>query len=193
MRSALLSLLLLGACAGARPYDYSREPDPRRAEYIIGPADQLSVQVWKNPELSKDVSVRPDGTVTLPLIGDIKAAGQTPTQLREEIVRQLGRFVRGEGLVVTVGVTGVNSYTFTVSGNVERAGVYSSQRYVTVLEAIQLAGGPNRFASPGGIEIYRRDAEGKVRAIPIDYPALLAGRRPESNVAILAGDQINVP
>lgn len=190
---ALLALLFLGACATPRPYDYSHEPDPRKSEYVVGPADQLSVQVWKNPELSRDVAVRPDGTITLPLIGDVKAAGRTPSQLRDEITKQLGKFVRGDGLVVTVGVMGVNSYAFTVSGNVERAGVYSSQRYVTVLEAIQLAGGPNRFASPTGTTLYRRDAEGAVRAIPINYPALLNGKQPEANLAILSGDQINVP
>jgi polysaccharide export outer membrane protein len=101
--------------------------------------------------------------------------------------------VRDEGVVVTVAVTGVNSYSFTISGNVERPGVYSSQKYVTVLEAVQLAGGPNRFASPGGTRLLRRDKAGKLREIPINYPAVLEGKQPEANLALIAGDQLYVP
>lgn len=187
-------LALLSACTTAKVrYDYSREPDPRKSEYVIGVSDHLSITVWKTPDLSRDAIVRPDGTITLPLIGDLAANGLTPSQLREEITRQLARFVRDEGTVVTVAVTAVNSYSFTVSGSVERPGVYGSQKYVTVLEAIQLAGGPNRFASARETKLLRRDREGKVRVIPIDYPAVLAGAQPEANLALLAGDQLYVP
>lgn len=195
MKLAILGLLaLLGACAGSKiKYDYAKEPDPRRSEYVIGVSDHLSVQVWKNPEVSRDAIVRPDGTITLPLIGDLVANGRTPTQLKEEITRQLAKYVRDEGAVVTVAVTAVNSYSFAVAGNVERPGVYTSQRYVTVLEAVQLAGGPNRFASPRKTRLLRRDAAGKLRTIPIDYPAVLDGKQPEANLALLSGDQIYVP
>jgi polysaccharide biosynthesis/export protein len=195
MRCILLALpVLLGACGSPRvKYDYSKEPDPRRNEYVIGVADHLAIHVWKNPELSQDAIVRPDGTITIPLIGDLEANGRTPSQLRDDITKQLAKYVRDEGVVVTVAVTGVNSYTFTVSGNVERPGVYSSTKYVTVLEAVQLAGGPNRFASPRDTRILRRDRAGKLREIPIDYPAVLEGKRPEANLALIAGDQLYVP
>ena len=187
--------LLLAACRGHVSFDYSKEPDPRLKEYVIGASDQLSIQVWRNPEVSREVTVRPDGTITLPLIGDLNADGRTPSELRDDITKQLTKFVRGEGVVVTVAVMAVNSYNFTVSGNVERSGVYNSQRYVTVLEAMQLAGGPNRFASPGGTRLTRRPVArgGKPRIIPIDYPALLEGKQPEANLVLISGDQIYVP
>ena len=189
-------VLLLAGCASTAPqrgFDYSKEPDPRGAEYVIGVADSLSITVWKTPEFSRDVVVRPDGTITLPLLGDIHADGKTPSQLRAEIATQLAKFVRDEGAVVTVAVNAVNSYSFTVSGNVERPGVFSAPRYVTVLDAIQLAGGPSRFASPEGTQLVRRDKAGKVRVIPINYPKVLEGAEPQANLVLLAGDQIQVP
>ena len=198
MKKALLLLILLPvACATTghpvSAYDYSREPDPRRSEYVIGVADVLSILVWKYPDLSRDVTVRPDGTITLPLIGDLTANGRTPSQLKAEVVAQLAKYVRDESAVVTVAVTTVNSYGFTVSGAVERPGVFSSNKYVTVLEAIQLAGGPNRFANPRATQIMRRDKAGTLHIIPIDYQAVLDGSRPEANLALLAGDQVYVP
>jgi polysaccharide export outer membrane protein len=187
---------VVSACAGAPApvhYDYSRELDPRLHEYVVGVADRLTVQVWKNPDLSRDVVVRPDGTITLPLIGDLTADGRTPTQLRDEITRQLAKFVRDEGAVVTVAVSSVNSYSFVVTGNVAHPGVFTSQRYVTVLEAVQLAGGPTRFASVAETKLMRRDRAGRLRTIPINYSAVLDGSQPEANLALMTGDQLYVP
>jgi polysaccharide export outer membrane protein len=186
----------LGMCACAtvtHDYDYSKEPDPRRSEYVIGVSDRLSITVWKYPDLSRDVTVRPDGTITMPLIGDLVADGRTPTQLKAEIAKHLAEYVRDEGAVLTVSVTGVNSYSFTVTGNVTTPGVFTSQKYVTVLEAVQLAGGPSRFASPREMQLLRRDRDGKPRIIPIDYLAVLEGKQPEANLALIAGDQILMP
>ena len=194
MRRALPALLaFLVACGVRYHYDYRKEPDPRRSEYVIGVADHLSIQVWKNPDLSKDVTVRPDGTITIPLVGDLKADGLTPSALKDEIAQRLTKFVRSDGVLVTVAVTDVFSYSFTVSGNVEKPGVFASKKYVTVLEAVQLAGGPNRFASPKGTKLMRRDRKGELRVIPINYPAVLDGSQPEANLALLSGDQVYVP
>jgi polysaccharide biosynthesis/export protein len=193
-RALVLLVAMLGACASSRTgYDYSREPDPRKNEYVIGVADRLAIQVWKNPDLTTDAVVRPDGTITMPLIGDLTANGRTPTQLKGDIARQLSRYVKDEGAVVTVAVTGVNSYSFTVSGNVMTPGVFSSQKYVTVLDAVALAGGPNRFATASETQLTRRDKEGRTRVIPINYPAIVDGSQPEANLALLAGDRIHVP
>jgi polysaccharide biosynthesis/export protein len=199
MRRFVLALMLVnggGAACGGGPtihYDYAREPDPRKSEYVIGVADELAISVWKNPELSTRAVVRPDGTITMPLIGDLKAAGRTPTQLKDEVTRQLANFIRDEGAVVTIAITAVNSYSFTVSGNVERAGVFSSPKYVTVLEAVQLAGGPNRYASPEKMKLFRAGPDGKMKVIPINYEDLQAGKRLEANLALLPGDQLYVP
>jgi polysaccharide export outer membrane protein len=96
--------------------------------------------------------------------------------------------------VVTVAVTAINSYRFTVAGNIDRPGTYSASHYVTVAEALALAGGPNRYADPEDTVVIRTDGDkGSTRRIPIDYPAMQSGKRPEQNIALLSGDVIYVP
>lgn len=193
-RYVLALVLLAGAsglagCASVPPYDYRLEPDPRTFEFQVGPLDQLSVVVWKNPDLSAEVTVRPDGVITLPLIGDVKAAGRTPTDIQKEVAKRLGDFIRGEDIVVSVGVASVNSYQFTVMGSVERAGLYSSKAYVTVVEAVALAGGPNRFA---GNSVYvLRGAP--ARRIPVDLRRATSSEHADENLVVLRGDVIVVP
>lgn len=191
LRAPLVSLLLLASvgCATASTYDYKKEPDPRTSEYQVGPLDQLKVVVWKNQELSADVTVRPDGVVTLPLIGDVKAAGRTPTQIQKEISQRYANFIRVEESVVSVGVSQVNSLSFSISGNVEKAGVYSVKSYVTVLEAIATAGGANKYA--GNVAYIVRGTP--TRRIPIDLKEASSGEHPEQNVVVLRGDLIVVP
>lgn len=184
-----LSGALSGACGSTIPYDYKREPDPRTKEYEIGPLDQLKVVVWKNAELSAEVTVRPDGIITLPLIGDVKAAGRTPSQIQLEVAKRYSTYVRIEEAVVSVGVTQVNSYSFTISGNVEKAGVYKERSYVTAMEAIALAGGPNKYAGTAAY-IVRGSPP---RKIPIDLKRASSGEHPEENVVVLRGDLIVVP
>jgi len=195
-RSTLvLALLLLGAgCATTHaPYDYSREPDPRKGEFTLGPSDVLRITVWRNPELSTEAVVRPDGTISLPLVGDLQATGRTSVQLKEEIVKRLRAYLKDESAIVTVAVTAINSYRFVISGNVEHQGVFSANHFVTITEALALAGGPNRFADAAGTVIIRVDPNGTVRRIPIDYPGVLAGTRANENLPLIAGDTIYVP
>lgn len=181
----LVALVLLAGCAsGAPPYDYKREPDPRTSEFQIGPLDQLSITVWKNRDMSADVTVRPDGVVTLPLIGDVRAAGRTPTELQKEVGRRLGDFIKGEELVVSVGITAVNSYNFTILGAVERAGYYQARTYVTAVEAVAMAGGPNRFAG-NYVHIIRGTP---ARRIPIDLRRATSSEYANENLVILRGD-----
>ena len=190
---ALAWPLLPGCTHQARPYNYANEPDPRKQEFVLGPSDVLHINVWKNPDLSGDTVVRPDGTITLPLVGDIKAEGRTPAEIRTELTHRLGTFIKDDSAVVTVAVTAINSYRFTMSGNIERPGTYTSSHYVTVSEAMALAGGPNRYADPEDMVVIRTDTQHGMRRIPIDYPAMLAGKRPEQNVALLPGDVVYVP
>lgn len=192
--SASLALLLLAGCAPKAPnYDYSREPDPRRDEYVIGVSDTLAINVWKNPQLTTDVVVRPDGTITMPLVGDMVARGKTPSTLRQEIASRVAEFVKLDASEITVAVTGVNSYRFTISGEVQNPGVLTSQHYLTIAEAIALAGGFTRFAERNKITVSRRDDKGEVRTIPIVYDLVEDGTKPEMNIVVLAGDSIHVP
>jgi polysaccharide export outer membrane protein len=161
---------------------------------VVGPADQLRINVWRDSDLSLELRVRPDGTITLPLLGDIKAAGRTPSQIREDISRQLTKFVKSESpSQVTVALVAVNSYKFSVAGNVEHPGLFTSPYFVTVIEAMAMAGGPNRFAAPSSTVIVRTYSPGSTRQIPIDYETLKNGERPEQNIVVLAGDTIYVP
>jgi polysaccharide export outer membrane protein len=140
------------------------------------------------------VTVRPDGTIALPLVGEIPAAGRSAAQVKAEISKKLQTFVKDDANNVTVSVTAINSYRFVVNGNVEHTGVFASNRYVTVSEAVALAGGPNRFANPDETVIIRLDpsTNGKKR-IPIDYPAILKGTHPEQDLPLVAGDVVWVP
>jgi polysaccharide export outer membrane protein len=172
---------------------YKSEPDPRKAEFVIGISDDLLVTVWKNQQLTTQVTVRRDGTITMPLVGDVVAAGKTPSQLKQEIQSRLAEYIKLEGSEITVAVVGINSYRFTVSGEVGQPGIYTAKVYVTVAEALALAGGFTRFADRDDIVLMRRDKKGDVRKIPIVYSALASGDRPEMNLVVMAGDSIFVP
>jgi polysaccharide biosynthesis/export protein len=187
--SAMLATI---GCGSTQVFDYSQEPDPRRQEYVVGVADVVRINVWHMPELSVDARVPPDGTVTVPLVGDLPAAGRTVSALRSELESRLKPYVKDDSLKVTVVVSEVNSYQFTLAGNVEHPGLYSAHRYVTVTEAVALAGGPSRFASLSRVVLIRPVASGP-RRIPIDLAAIYSGKRSEANLVIIAGDTLYLP
>jgi polysaccharide export outer membrane protein len=191
---SVVMAVALAACAGGAPnFDYSKEPDPRKSEYVVGAADSLKITVWKNPELSTDVKVRPDGTITMPLIGDLLAVGRTPSQLTAEISRRLAAYVKDDSAIVTVAVVEVNSYRITVAGNVERPGIFPSKYFITAAEAVALAGGMNRFASTKRVVVVRTEPSGEVRKIPVNYDRIANGEHPEENVVMMSGDTLFVP
>lgn len=183
----------IGCATPQSSFNYAAEPDPRKLEYVLGPSDVLKINVWRNAELSGDATVRPDGTISLPLVGDLRVSGRTPGQVQAELVQRMATFIKDESAIVTVAVSAINSYRFVVSGNVEHPGAYATNHYVTVVEALALAGGPNRFGSPESAVIIRLDAAKGVRRIPINYPAILSGERSEQNLPLLPGDTIYVP
>lgn len=192
---ALRHLLMAIAFAGCTPniqYDYAAEPDPRKTDYVLGPSDTLRINVWKNAELSTEASVRPDGTITMSLIGDVRAAGRTTKQLKEEITHRLCSYIKCEETPVTVAVTGVNSYRITVSGSVEHANIFTPKYYVTVSDALAMAGGLNKFANGDKISIVRQ-VDGKQRRIPIAYSLIQNGARPDMDIVLLSGDTLLVP
>jgi len=171
-------------------YAEAARNDPRGHPYVIGASDVVRVTVWKDPNLSADAVVRPDGTITLPLVGEVVATGRTAVALQDEIQTRLAAFVKDA--VVTVAIEEVNSYRFTVAGNVEHPGLFTSRYYVTVSEALALAGGPTRYASTGDMVIVR-NGRGRTVRIPIDYDAILSGKSPEQDIVILPGDAVRVP
>lgn len=193
-RLSIIGALAIGltGCAGIQAFDYDHEPDPRREEFVIGVGDVIRINVWHMPDLSVDAKVRPDGTVTMPLIGDMKAAGRTPTVLRGEIEGGLRAYVKDDSARVTVAVSDVNSYHFTVAGFAEHQGSFSANHFLTVTEALALAGGASRFASPSKTVIIRPSASGP-RRIPVDLDAIYKGTRPEMNIVVLSGDTIYLP
>jgi polysaccharide export outer membrane protein len=189
----LAALVALTGGAGCGPsiyetYQYGKEWDPRKHEYIIGVSDAVSISVYHTAELSGAGMVRPDGVITMPLIGDLSVAGKTPTDVREEMKKRLSAYVKSD-TVITVTVTAFNSYRFIVSGNVNHASAFTQKWYVTVSEAMAMAGGPSKFAGDE-IVVIRLDPSGHARKIPVSYKALISGKHPEQDICVVAGDTI---
>ena len=194
--SALLASALLTACShrpsanAAALYADARAHDPRGKPYVIGVADVVHVSVWKDESLSTSAIVRPDGTITIPLVGELQAAGRTAAQLQQDASQRLAAVVKDAA--VTVSIEEINSYRFTVAGNVEHPGLFTARYYLTVSEALALAGGPNRYADTDQVVIVR-PVNGSVLRIPINYDDILSGRSPEQDLVLLAGDSVRVP
>lgn len=160
------------------------------ANYVIGAEDLLDISVWKEPELTRSVPVRPDGKISLPLLNDVQAAGQTPTQLATHVTEGLKRFVADPQ--VTVIVAAINSQRIYLLGEVTRVGAYPLLPGMTVLQALSSAGGPTQYAQLQKIYVLREGESGQTR-FPFNYKEFLKGRNPEQNVALKVGDTIVVP
>jgi polysaccharide biosynthesis/export protein len=166
-------------------------PEPSPTEYIIGPGDILRVMVWKNEPLSGAVPVRPDGKISLPLLHDIRAAGLTSMQLRDNIATALAEFLPQPE--VSVLVTEVRSLRVSILGEVHRPGVLELRRRTSILEAIAMAGGFRDFASPSRIMILRNSDEGNSRTQRLRFNYNRAAVGDEENVMLESGDIIIVP
>jgi polysaccharide biosynthesis/export protein len=164
--------------------------------YRIGPEDGLEISVWKDDTLKSTVLVRPDGGISFPLVGELAVAGLTATQVRDQIVQRLARFV--PDAEVTVSVMRVASYRIYVIGRVNRPGDYAVGRTIDVLQALSLAGGMTPFADESEIRVIRREA-GRQVSIPFDYRKLRkggsgsAGEGLAQNIQLRSGDVVLVP
>jgi polysaccharide export outer membrane protein len=167
--------------------------DPRAVEdgnaYQIGPEDVLDISVWKNPELSRTVPVRPDGKVSLPLVNDIQAAGLTPTDLREQVSTKLAEYIPAPE--VSVMVREVHSRKVAVVGAVKTPGRFELKSPMTVLEVIALAQGFTDFASRDRIVVLRQNGTTTTR-IPFNYRRIADGAE-QDNFFVRPGDIIVVP
>jgi polysaccharide export outer membrane protein len=191
----VLSLLLLWSFSAvaqkSSPAAAKAEiPATTDPEYVIGPEDVLSVNVWKEPEVSASVPVRPDGKISLPLVNDIQAAGLTPMQLGAQITAKLNEYISQPQ--VTVVVTAVNSRRVYLVGQVARPGSFALLPDMTVLQALSAAGGISEFANGKKIYVLRNQG-GKPVRIPFNYKEVLEGAAPEQNIALMPGDTIVVP
>lgn len=159
------------------------------SEFRIGPGDVLDVNVWDNAHLSKVVPVRPDGMISLPLVGDVRASGKTAQEMRDQLVTELRRFI--DAPTVTVTVSAINSYKVYVQGAVTRPGEYPITGASTITHAISLAGGFTEFADRGGVIILRTKPAGGTDKMKVNYSRILSGKDPD--IRVLPGDTIVVP
>jgi len=160
-------------------------------DYQIGPEDVLEISVWKEQDLQlKEVLVRPDGWITFPLVGNVKAKGRTAQEIHDEITERLRKYIPEP--VVTVSVKKVAGYKIFVIGKVNKPGEYVVGRYVDVLQALTLAGGLTPFADEGDIRILRRNDEEDV-VLRFSYSDIKKGRRLEQNIRLQSGDTVVVP
>lgn len=192
-----LSILFLTACATSDVTtlgEQSTTPRETASPYLIGVDDQVEVRVWKNPELSVSVPVRPDGMISVPLIGDIQAGGKTPTEVASDIKERLEVYIRSPD--VTVVLTELRSHEFLsrirVTGAVVTPSSMSFRPGMTVLDVILEAGGVNEYAAADSTKLYRREgAETRVMKIKLDR--ILNKGDLSSNILLEPGDVITVP
>jgi polysaccharide export outer membrane protein len=158
--------------------------------YLLQPGDVLAVAVWKEPELTLEVLVRPDGGISLPLTGDIEAAGHTSEEVRATIYDRLHKLI--PDATVTVAVKQISGNQIYVIGKVNRPGPFSMNRPTDVMQALSLAGGTTPFAAVNDIHVLRR-VGGQQQAIAFHYGDVESGRHLDQNILLQAGDTVVVP
>ncbi len=211
IRTLLSLLVMTGASygqspAGNAPDSGAQAPDPsvstagsasagttkaHDASYVIGNDDHLSISVWKEPDLTKNIPVRSDGKISLPLVGEIQATGRTPLQLEMEISNRLKSYITVPE--VTVIVEQINSKKYNILGQVGRPGAYSLTLSTTIMDAIAAAGGFKDFAKSKGVYILRQNPDGTQTRLNFNYKEFIKGKNLSQNVKIEPQDTIIVP
>ncbi|MEP6958280.1 MAG: polysaccharide biosynthesis/export family protein [Nitrospirota bacterium] len=192
MGCLLYSMLFQAGCV--RPVE-----EPRVYEtpggFLLGAEDLLEITVWKNLELSRIIAIRPDGFISMPIIGDIQAAGITTETLAQRIAERYKEYIHIPS--VSVNVKELNSYSVYVIGEVAKPGKYQLKSYVTVLQAISLAGGFTNFASKNKLQVVRVVDNGGHRRqelhIPLRYDDLVSGGGEPGNIVLHSGDTVVAP
>jgi len=194
----LVGLALIVGCASDLPsvktlaklQESNPSADIADAGYVIGPGDLLSIDVWKEEDLSKNVSVRLDGKISLPLVNDVQAAGLTSTELRNQLTEKYKDFVDVPEIAVTV--TESRSKRIYLLGKVARPGEYGLQKDMTILQAISLAGGLAEWADASDVKLIRK-IKGIEKTFTVDYDAIVSGEDLSQNVLLQPDDTIFVP
>lgn len=164
---------------------------PHDASFVIGNDDLLAINVWKEPELTRSIPVRLDGRISLPLVGEVQAAGRTPLQLELDIATKLRSYI--DQPEVTVMIEKINSQKFNVLGQVMNPGSYSLTLATTVLDGIAAAGGFRDFAKQKDIYVLRQDSSGGQSRIAFNYKEIIKGKHLEQNIKLEPRDTIVVP
>jgi polysaccharide biosynthesis/export protein len=172
---------------GVNPVQKAASNDPK---YLIVPGDEVNVNVWEDSNLTRTVSVRPDGNISLPLLDDVQASGLTPMQLGAEIASRLKKFVSDPQ--VTIIMTRTTDQRIFILGEVLRTGAYPLLPKMTVLEAISSAGGFTAFAKQKKVHVLRTE-DGRHLRLPFNYKDVIKGLHPEQNILLRAGDTVVVP
>lgn len=197
-----LALLLFAGTAGAQtPQNRTAAQRPAAAataapaavptDYVIGAEDVLGVVFWRETEMSGDVAVRPDGMITLPLVGDLKAAGLKPDALRDAIQTAAGKYLSEPN--VTVVIRQMNSRKVFITGEVAMPGAFPLTGPRTVMQIIALAGGLREYAKSDQISVMRIEPNGRTRYFKFNYKDVSKGKRLEQNIQLLPNDTIVVP
>ncbi len=192
MRNFVFVLLLACATAGFAGTDAPQPKSPPTAaapQYIIGVEDILAVSVWKDQELTRNLPVRPDGYITMPLIGDVMANGRTSAAVRDEITERLLRYMNAP--VVTVTVQEIRSRKINVVGEIMKPGAFPLTDSMTVIDAIAMAGGFKEFAKQSKVYILRRTPDGTTKRLPYNYKQAIRGGK--EILALQTHDTIVVP
>ena len=182
------ALALLAGVAGVAEAQQNTFKD---APYTVNPGDTLAVSVWKEPDLSGPVLVRPDGTFSIPLAGQIDARDKTVSQLQQTIAQRLHKYIADP--VVTVSMQDVKGNKVYVIGQVTKPGEFVAGHPLTVMQALSMAGGMTPFASLNSIVILRRMGNGQQEAIPFRYKDVAGGRNLDQDITLQAGDVVVVP
>lgn len=187
----IITMLLAGpAHSGIQAVSVAKPIAPAvRGEYVIGPEDILDISVWNNTAISRTVPVRPDGMISLPLLNDVRASGQTPLQLREDLMRRLTEYIPNPE--VSVIVREVHSAMVAVLGSVRKPGRFDLKTGSTVLDLLALAEGISEFASPSRIVVLRKE-NGVTRQLRFNYNKVTTAGQQE-NFLLAPGDIIVVP
>jgi polysaccharide export outer membrane protein len=194
--SACLTILLIVGVTGCTSRSGNlKETQTTPTDFFLGPEDVLEITVWRNQDLSRQTVVRPDGMVSMPLIGDVQASGLTANQLAARIADRLKEFK--ESPSVSVSVKEVNSYNIFVLGEVQKPGKYQLKSNTSVLQAIAVAGGFTVYASKNKMQVVTTEVNGDGRPheirIPVRYSELLSGKGERGNFVLKSGDIVVVP
>ena len=162
----------------------------QQASYIVKPGDTLEISVWKEPDLQRQVLVRPDGAFSFPLVGEVDARGKTVADLNKLVADRLTKYI--SGAVVTISVQEIKGNKIFVLGQVNKPGEFIVNPSVNIMQALSMAGGMTPFAATNDIIVLRGQGKDQT-AMAFRYPEVVRGRRLDTNIELIAGDIVVVP